>query len=244
MVRQAVFFVAFGNDCIDQFILCYESIRKVSDIDVILVTDTDYKNEDLMIGRVKPPTPPPNADKEKGQYHAYFTYRTKIYQLLDITRWDRLWYMDTDFIVKEDIFSKYADSPHTLICKEPGTYISNEHFSGALTHEEVAKDPYKRGINAGIISVPKRLHRFWEFYDVGVTDMIKNVERAWLCEQHVLNMMYIRFNEVFDFKTFEDKDVGFPAKKTDGMVLHYACYKFNEKLKLMQDEVIRGTAKG
>lgn len=243
-MKQMVYFVAFGPECVEQFKVCLQTIQQCEPVDVLLLTDQDYKNDRVTIGRVQAPMPPENADSDpnKALYHTYFTFRTKIQQLTDISRWEQVWYMDADFILKDDLFAKYKGSPNVLLCKEPGTYISNEHFCGALTQEEIRNNPFLKGINAGIYAVPREQYEFFPFYHDSVNRMIKNAQRAWLTEQHVLNMAYVRFRDTFKIKCFEDGDIGFPQKKTDGMALHYACYKFEDKLKLMQDEVNRRTA--
>lgn len=243
-MKQMVYLIAFGAESLEQFALCLSTIRQCAPVDIVLLTDQDYHNKDVTVGRVKPPVPPPNADGDpaKAQYHAYFTYRTRIHQLINLAAWEQVWYMDTDFILKDDLFAKYADSPHTLLCKEPGTYISNEHFCGAMTAREISDNPYLRGINAGIYAVPRSQVGFFPWYHDAVERMIKTSERAWLTEQHVLNMAYVRFRERFNIKTFEDGDVGFPQKKTTGMALHYACYTFKDKIKLMRHEIAYGAA--
>lgn len=237
-MKQAVYFIAFGEECLEQFKVCLSTVQQFSPVDVLLVTDQDYVNNCISIGRVAKPVPPPNGDKDrdKAQYHSYFTFRTRIHQLIDITRWSQVWYMDCDFILKDDLFAKYKDSPNVLVCKEPGTYISNEHFCGALTQDEIRRNPFLKGINAGIYAVPASQFGFFDFYYDQVQIMIRNSQRAWLTEQHILNMAYVRYKDKFNIKCFDDNDIGFPAKKITGKyATHFACYKFENKLKLMNE---------
>lgn len=245
-MKQLVYFIAFGEGCIDQASLCIESISHYSQVDVLLVTDQDVESNGVKVIHAQPPVPPANGDIDpiKAQYHAYFTYRTNIHKLTDLSKWDRVWYMDTDFILTGDLFGRYADAEFTYLCREPGTYIKDIHFSGALTQKEINVNPFQRGINAGLYSVPRKHYGFFAHYHSEVIAMLSRVERAWLCEQHILNMMFVRFARQYGIRTFDSNDIGFPAKQVPGtMALHYACYKFEDKLKLMQDEATRRIAR-
>lgn len=234
-MKQMVYLIAFGKECLEQFKVCYSTIRKHSDIDVVLLTDQRAVIDGVKVVKVNPPIPPPNADRDvnKAQYHAYFTFRTKIHHYVDLNEWDRVWYMDTDFILKADIFK--TEHPGVLLCPEPGSYISDIHFSGALTQNEKQSNPYQRGINAGIYSIPRDKYGFFAYYEWAVNEMIQTSERAWLTEQHVLNMIFVRHRKSYDINLMQN--IGFPAKKTTGGALHYACYPFEQKLKMMLDEV-------
>lgn len=241
-----VYFVAFGAECVAQFVLCANSIREVSGIDIVLVTDMDVDAVGAKVIRVDAPKAPPNGDPDpdKAQYHAYFTYRTIIHKLIDVTKWDRVWYMDTDFMLTDDLFGKYSDAEHVWLCNEPGTYVNDIHFSLALTPDEVNRNPFAKGINAGVYSVPRKHYGFFTHYHRDTMAMITRSERAWLCEQHVINAIRVRNGDQYNIRTFEDGDIGFPAKKVQGlMAQHYACYKFNDKLKLMDDEAARRIAR-
>jgi hypothetical protein len=226
--KQLVFLVAFGPDNLELFKVCLSGLQKC-EVDIALITDQYFFNERVKVVQYASP-----LDKS----HIY-SFRTKVREHIDISNYDQVWYLDTDFVIKDDIFKTYAGNENLLLNIEPDSLVSNEHFCADLT--EFERELYKDvpAINAGIYCVPKRYFNFFEYYHW-------SVELAWnrnpemkIPEQQCLNTIYLRWHDVWQMEAIEG--IGYPAHETEGMILHYACYPNNEKLQLMQDETDKHT---
>ena len=222
-MKQLVFLVAFGLDCLELFKVCLSGLRKC-EVDICLITDQYFYDERVKVIQWACP-----ADRS----HIY-SFRTRVREFIDIEPYDQVWYMDTDYVIHEDIFKKYAGNQNLLINKEPDSKVSNEHFSADLTEFEFNLYKDVDAVNAGMYCVPKRYFGFFEFYDLQVRQAwIRNPEMK-IPEQQCLNTIYLRWYKVWNMEFIEG--IGYPAHGTEGIILHYACYPDDEKLKLMQDE--------
>jgi hypothetical protein len=222
--KQLVFLVAFGADCLELFKVCLIGLSKC-EVDIVLITDQYFFDERIKV--IQYASPPDRS-------HIY-SYRTRVKEHIDISPYEQIWYLDTDFVIKGDLFSRYAGNENLLLNIEPDSKISNEHFCADLTGFE--RDLYKDvdAINAGIYCVPKRYFSFFDYYDFQVKQAwIKKPEMK-IPEQQCLNTIYLRWHDVWQMEAIEG--IGYPAHGTDGIILHYACYPNGDKLKLMQDEI-------
>lgn len=213
-----VYLIAFGAECLEQFKLCYKGL-KLCDVDIVLFTDQKFKADKVTVIPVKIV---PNA---KDQY----IFRTAITDYLDLRDYDRVWYMDCDILIFGDIFK--IDSDAIIVTREPKWTMGHDCFASALTHEERVKYYSYPAINGGLYSVPKHYYMFFDVYKLQVERFVKGNPEINIPEQQVLNAYYARNKEMFEIM-----DIGFPEKgvKGDEMVYHFACYKFEDKLKLMK----------
>ncbi len=225
-VMQLVYAIAFGETCLKQFELIAEGLERCN-IDILLITNKAYFSKRVKVLRVA------GVQDTARQ----FAYRTQVFTLFDFSQYERVWYIDTDFLIFKDLFKKYESNQlNVFVCREPKTSMQNEHFSLALNRHEYYLAKPQQGINAGIISVPLRHVGFWEHYDNELRQYQRTVEREWIMEQQVLNRIYMRYRDRFHIKVFDPEDVGFPLKGVNSKeyTWHYACYKQNEKLPLMR----------
>ena len=213
-----VYLIAFGAECLEQFKICYQGL-KLCDVDVTLITDQNYSESKVNVIRVDSMTAP------RDQY----IFRTSITDYIDIYKYDRVWYMDCDILVYGDIFQVKSDA--IIVTREPKWTMGHDCFASALSHEERVKYYHYPAINGGLYSVPKHYYLFFDVYRLQVERFIKESPEINIPEQQVLNAMYAR-----NLYKFEILDIGFPEKgvRGDEMVYHFACYKFEDKLKLMK----------
>lgn len=221
-MNQLVYLVAFGAECLEQFKVCYQGL-KLCDVDVALITDQNYLEEKVNVIRIETI---PNAREQ-------YAFRTGFQKYIDISGYDRVWYMDCDFLLFADIFTMYANADGILVSNEPKWTMGHECFSGNLTDYERRLYFNLPAINAGIYSVPKKYYHFFDFYDLEVKALMKRNLHINIPEQMVLNSIYARYQENWLTELIE---VGFPEKgvRGDEMVYHFACYQFKDKLNLMK----------
>ena len=219
-MKQLVYLVAFGAECLEQFKVCYHGL-KLCDVDVALITDQNYLEESVNVIRIE--TIPNNREQ--------YAFRTGFQDYIDITEYDRVWYMDCDILIFGDIFQTEAEG--ILVSNEPKWTMGHDCFSGDLTAVERGLYWNLPAINAGIYSVPKKYFHFFEFYNLQVEALMKRNLHINIPEQMVLNSIYARYQENWLIELIE---VGYPEKgvRGDEMIYHFACYQFKDKLELMQ----------
>ena len=213
-----VYLIAFGAECLEQFKICYQGL-KLCDVDVTLITDQNYSESKVNVIRVDSVTAPMDQ----------YIFRTSITDYIDISKYDRVWYMDCDILIFGDIFQVKSDA--IIVTAEPKWTMGHDCFASALTHEERVKYYHYPAINGGLYSVPYHYYPFFNEYKDEVERFIKESPDINIPEQQVLNAMYAR-----NLYKFDILDIGFPEKgvRGDEMVYHFACYKFEDKLKLMK----------
>ena len=214
-----VYLVAFGKDYLDQFDLMYQGLIRMG-VDVCLITDQNVKRQGVEVITIGTPL-------EKMQMFAFRIYGHKI---IDFTKYDQVWYSDTDIIFKDNIFDKYKGH---YVCREPWNTMAEEHFNGLLNDQEVLSAKKLPAINSGLVCAPGD-SLFWSEYQT-VTERAYR-RRAWISEQHALNWMYLKRRDKYNFKLFADEDIGYPARGIKGgYVDHYNCYK--DKLTWMRSNL-------
>jgi len=220
-MADLVYLVAFGSECLAQFKLCSEGLKRCN-IDIALITDQEFTDDLIKVYKVDTI---PNAREQ-------YAFRTGFRKYIDISNYDRVWYMDCDFLIFGDIFEAYK-SDGILVSNEPKWTMGHDCFSGDLTAYERGLYFNLPAINAGIYSVPKKYFHFFEFYDLQVKALMQRNLHINIPEQMVLNSIYARYQENWLVELME---VGFPEKgvRGDEMIYHYACYQFKDKLKLME----------
>jgi hypothetical protein len=221
-MRQLVYLVAFGPECLEQFNVCYKGLKKC-DIDIALITDQNYNEEKVSVIRVEPVL---NAREQ-------YAFRTGFRDYIPIEDYDRVWYMDCDFLIFKDIFTYHSLADGILLSNEPKLTAGNPCFSGDMTDHERGVNFYGPAINAGIYSVPKKYFHWFAMYDHLVKGLMSRNLHINIPEQMVLNSIYVRYQGNFLMELMEG--VGFPEKGVTGqeMAYHYACYQFKDKLDLM-----------
>jgi len=222
-VNQLVYLIAFGAECLEQFKLCYRGL-KLCEVDIALITDQNYLEDNVTVIRV---APVPNAREQ-------YAFRTGFSDYIQIDGYDRVWYMDCDFLIFADIFKTYESAEGILLSNEPKLTAGNPCFSGDMTDHERSVNFNGPAINAGIYSVPKKYFHWFAMYDHLVKGLMMRNLHINIPEQMVLNSVYVRYKENFLMELMSG--IGFPEKGVTGqeMVYHYACYKFDDKLNLMK----------
>lgn len=218
MEKTLVYLVAFGSECLAQFKLCSEGLKRCK-VDIALITDQSFTDDLIKVYKVDTI---PNAREQ-------YVFRTSFQDYIDISAYDRVWYMDCDFLIFGDVFQVESDA--IIVSAEPKWPMGHDCFASALTHEERVRYYNLPAINGGFYSVPERYYRFFSDYAHQVARFIKNNPEINIPEQQVLNAMYARGG--YDFELM---DIGFPEKGVKGyeLIYHYACYQFKDKLKLME----------
>jgi hypothetical protein len=185
--KQLVYLVAFGTDCLELFKVCLSGLRKC-EVDIVLITDQYFFDERVRVVQRAAP-----ADKS----HVY-SFRTKVREFVDLSPYNQVWYLDTDFVIFGDIFKKYAGNENLLINKEPDSRINNEHFNADLT--EFEKELYKDvvALNSGIYCVPKRYFDFFDYLDMQVRQAWIRNSAMKIPEQQCLNSVYLRWFETWE----------------------------------------------
>ena len=221
-MNQLVYLVAFGAECLEQFKVCYQGL-KLCDIDVALITDQNYFEASINVIRVDPV---PNSREQ-------YAFRTGFMDYISIWNYERVWYMDCDFLLFGDIFLTYSNADCILVAHEPTWTMGHDCFSGDLTAIERGLYWNLPAINAGIYSVPKKYFHFFEFYNLQVKALMQRNLFINIPEQMVLNSIYARYQENWLIELME---VGYPEKGVTGdeMLYHFACYQFKDKLELMK----------
>ena len=219
-MRNLVFMVAFGKRCLQEFDLIYPSILGFGN-EVLLITDKNIKRKGVEVLQFSKP--------EETQ--EMYKFRVHIYRVFDFSLYDSVCYMDTDVIMRRNIFEKYND--RIYVAKEPDVMMDNEHFCELLTNKERIEASTMPAINSGFFVVPKRLIDFWEHYEE-IT--IKSYEkRPWIAEQHAMNWIYFHERERWEMKLFDREDIGWPVKGIEGKyVEHYICLKNEDKIGWMR----------
>jgi len=222
--HKLVYLAAFGPDCLELFKVCLSGLRNC-EVDIILITDQYFFDERVKVIQYASP-----ADRAH-----IVSFRTRIKEFIDISPYDQVWYMDTDYVIKGDLFKQYEGNDNILLNIEPDSLVSNEHFCADLT--EFEKELYKDvvAINAGIYCVPKRYFDFFEYYDLSVRCAYIRNPGMKIPEQQCLNSIYLRWHDVWQMEAIEG--IGYPAHGVnEGIVFHYACYPNENKLQLMNEK--------
>jgi hypothetical protein len=222
-MKQLVYLVAFGAECLEQFKVCLQGLRRCN-IDISLITDQDYIDPWVKVYKVE------TVPIVREQY----AFRTGFQNYIDISGYDRVWYLDCDFLIFGDVFTTYKDADGILLSDEPAWTMGHDCFSGDLTAVERGLYWNLPAINAGIYSVPKKYYHFFEFYDLQVKALMTRNLHINIPEQMVLNSIYARYQDNWLMELLPG--VGFPEKgvRGDEMLYHFACYQFKDKLELMK----------
>jgi hypothetical protein len=222
MSKQLVYLVAFGQDCFKQFLLCLSGLRHCK-VDIALITDQTYTSDDIKIYRIDSPK----------TVSEFYTFRTRFRDYIDIADYDRVWYMDCDFLVFGDIFEKYKDYKGVLLSNEPRQRLGSEFFNGDLSKIEAKMFGHNPAINSGIYSAPKRYFSFFDFYHWSVKATQARNPDLDIPEQMALNSIYLRWKDAYEIELIND--IAFPQQLIIGneMAYHFACYKSKDKEGLM-----------
>lgn len=222
-MKQLVYLTVWGEKYLEEFRLCLAGLKSC-EVDIALITDVDFKDE-----RVKVYYAPPPPDS----VHVC-RFRVDLEKYIDITPYDRVWYMDCDFLVFEDIFSKYSDDEFIYFNAEPGQLLGESEFGVYFNRDmtELEKKTYPDGvcISGGIYSVPKKHYNYFEFLRLWVCAAWVRKPLMWGVEQMVMNTIYLRYRDSWPMKLFDEKDIGFICPRRGGatgdeMILHCTLYQ-------------------
>ena len=226
-MKQLVYLTVFGQEYLDQFKLCYEGLKRCA-VDVALITDMDYFNDEIFISVI---------DTPKDRIHCC-KIRTDFRKYIDIEPYDRVWYLDADFLIFEDIFTKYADTETIWLNAEPeqtlGHWDFGKYFNLDLSPLE--KETYKDSecISGGIYSVPKKYYNYFEFLNLSVQAAWVRWHNMWGVEQMVMNSIYLRYKESWPMKLMQRKDIGFLCPRRGGVTgdeMVYHCTLYQSEMK-------------
>ena len=226
-MRQLVYLTVFGQEYLSQFRLCLEGLKNC-DVEIALITDTNFLDDRVNVIRIAPPVDKLHICQMRVEFQRY----------INIRDYDRVWYMDCDFLIFEDIFSKYADEETVWLNAEPlqtlGDHVIGKYFNLDLTPLERNTYAQGVGISGGIYSVPKKYYNWFEFLNLSVEAAWIRVPGMWGVEQMVMNSMYLRYQESWPMRLFDAKDIGFLCPRRGGvtgneMIVHCTLYQHQMK---------------
>lgn len=221
---KVVILIAFGDMCLEQFSLMLPGLQQCG-TEIVLITESDRTMPGVRC--IKVPMPGSRAEM--------MAYRTRTWRLVRLDNYAMAWYMDTDIVIKKNLFAKY-EGESLWLCAEPDQRMDNEHFSGLLSgreHETARRWP---AINSGIVGVPRRSHMFWKMWEDITARAMR--QRPWIAEQQALNWIYFHYWNRYRMRIMDRHDVGYPAKSLGGdYAMHYCCMKDTDKLNNMAYDI-------
>jgi hypothetical protein len=226
-MKQLVYLTVFGSEYMDQFRLCLQGLKECK-VDIALITDQDFADDRVKVYKIEPPPDKLHICQMRVEFQRY----------IDIKEYDRVWYMDCDFLIFEDLFTKYADEETIWLNAEPlqtlGDADIGKYFNLDLSPLE--RNTYTQGeaISGGIYSVPKKYFNYFEFLNLSVQAAWVRWRDMWGVEQMVMNSIYLRYKESWPMKLFDSKDIGFLCPRRGGvtgneMVVHCTLYQHQMK---------------
>jgi hypothetical protein len=226
-MKQLVYLTVFGEEYLDQFRLCLQGLKECK-VDIALITDMDFTDERVKVYRIQTPIDKVHICQMRVEFQKY----------IDISTYDRVWYMDCDFLIFDDIFSKYADTETVWLNAEPlqilGDSEFGQYFSLDLSPLERATYLQSPAISGGIYSVPKKFYNYFQFLDLSVQAAWVRWPAMWGVEQMVMNSIYLRYKESWQFKLFDNKDIGFLCPRRGGVTgneLAVHCTLYQDDMK-------------
>ena len=226
--QQAIVFVFFGQNYLEQFEVCMKTVP--SSWTVIVISD-QIKNSNISNHHIFINVPTPETVFEK------LTYRKNIHELIDINQFSQVWYSDPDMLFTGDILAKYKDSKSILVSNEPFMDMSNEHFNGGFSQNELSNlvENFAPAINGGLYCVPKCCYSFFEQYE-SLLNIFSNLNPGNMAtDQHALNNLFHR--KLNTFELFDKGDVGFPTRQVEGKYVNHYIGMGLYKLNLMKDKL-------
>ena len=226
-MKQLVYLTVFGSEYMEQFRLCLQGLLNCK-VDIALITDQDFTHERVKVYKIAPPPDKLHICQMRVEFQRY----------IDISPYDRVWYMDCDFLIFEDIFSKYADTETIWLNAEPlqtlGDADIGKYFNLDLSPLE--RHTYTQGeaISGGIYSVPKKYFNYFEFLNLSVQAAWVRWHDMWGVEQMVMNSIYLRYKASWPMQLIDSKDIGFLCPRRGGvtgneMAVH--CTLYQESMK-------------
>jgi hypothetical protein len=222
-MKQLVYLTVFGQEYMDQFKICLEGLKRCQ-VDIALITDQYFSDERVQTHKIQPPPDKLHICQMRVEFQRY----------IDIKDYDRVWYMDCDFLIFEDIFSKYADSETIWLNSEPGQLLGNmefgQFFNKDLSPLERSTYHNSEAISGGIYSVPKKYFNYFEFLNLSVQAAWVRWFNMWGVEQMVMNSIFLRYQESWPMRLLSPKDVGFLCPRRGGvtgeeMAVHFTLYQ-------------------
>jgi hypothetical protein len=227
MNNQAIIFVFFGHDYMEQFQLALKTMP--INWNIIVISDIEITDRSINYYGIKVPTPETIYEK--------LTYRKNIHKLIDINQYSQVWYSDPDMLFTRDIIKKYKDSKSILVSNEPFMDMSNEHFNGGFSENEIKGliENFAPAINGGLYCVPKNCYSFFEQYESLLNIFSALNPNNMATDQHALNNLFHR--KLNTFELFDKDDVGFPTRQTEGKYVNHYIGMGLYKLNLMKDKL-------
>lgn len=226
-MKQLVYLTVFGEPYMEQFRLCLQGLKDCP-VDIALITDIPFKDERVHLYLIDTPKDKLNICR----------MRTEFQKWIDISDYDRVWYMDCDFLIFGDLFSKYADTETLWLNAEPlqtlGDPDIGKYFNLDLSPLERRAYHTGEAISGGIYSVPKKYFNYFEFLDLSVRAAWVRWPNMWGVEQMVMNSTYLRYKESWQFKLFDNKDIGFLCPRRGGVTgneLAVHCTLYQDDMK-------------
>jgi hypothetical protein len=225
-MTQLVYITVYG-DYLDYFKTCLEGLKNCQ-VDIALMTDQDFQDDRVKVYKVETPPDVIHICQSRVGFQKY----------IDINDYDRVWYMDADFLIFEDIFTKYADEETVWLNAEPLQTLGDETFGRYFDKDlsPLERHTYPKGdtISGGIYSVPKKYFNFFSYLDLAVQAAWVRWKDMWGVEQMVLNSTYLRYQESWPMKLIDPKDIGFLCPRRGGvtgneMVVHCTLYQHQMK---------------
>lgn len=227
--NQVIVFSFFGEIYLRQFQVCAKTIPE--GWNVVVVTDQDYRDSRFTVLQVDSPV----------SLYECFTFRKRIPDFVDITKFDRVWHCDCDVMFTGDLLGKYYNPKYAdfiIVSDEPMTTIDNEHMGRAIKPVLLQKLVTDRApaINSGLIGVNKDQNSFWNNYRILVEELYASRPDVLFPDQQILNKLY--HESEFKFKLTDKDDIGFPTRGTKGWLMnHYIGAYIENKDKVMEADL-------
>jgi hypothetical protein len=219
-----VCFVALGEKYLEQFKLCYTTIPK--NWDVVLITNCDYFNENIQIIKI---------DKELS-FSQKMAYRTNIPYLIDIEKYETIWYFDTDILFNGDVIKEVGKIKNITVSFEPNVSVSHDCMNWGADPKDLALYDVMKApaINSGMFAVPKKDYSFFTAYFLEVENFIaKNPDRL-AVDQLIFNKFF--YEQTFKIDLFESNLINFDNKTERTYVNHYIGMH-DDKIEKMKNEI-------
>lgn len=225
---SVVVFVFFGEQYLEQFKVCAETIPKHWNVKII--TDCKGSNLGNSFEWIKVPTP--------DSVYKMLTFRKNIDLFVDINKYDQVWYFDCDMLFKGDILEKYKELSRIMVSFEPEGDWYHPCFSGGFNELELMGLSGNDAlcINGGMFAVPKHKYYFFDLYRETIAKLEKELPENKSIDQFALNHLFHR--KIIKMSNFPLTDIGFLGKGGFKLVNHYIGMG-NDKVQLMKDELKR-----
>ena len=182
--NKVIVFVFFGEQYLEQFSICAETIPL--DWNVHVITDCKVNlNKGYFIHRVATP----------ATVYEMLIFRKRIPEFIDINKYDFVYYSDPDILFNGDIMDRQEYCvDHVLLAYEPDTSMRHPCMRGGFSEQELSQMEEKKhaAINGGFYGVPKSQYKFFDIYRTICDLFTSQYPNEKSIDQWVLNNIFHR----------------------------------------------------